>query len=85
MALYALSEHFLINNQELIDCLIKRESGGRTDAYGDHGKAYGILQFHRATFNSFSKEYGMTYLEYENPQDQIMLADFMLSDGLSTS
>jgi len=65
-----------------IDCLIKYESGGREDVYGDNGKAYGILQFHRPTFELYSTKYELD-IDYKNPEHQIILAEKMLKDGLA--
>jgi hypothetical protein len=64
----------------LIDCLIKHESNGNEYAVGDGGKAYGILQFHRRTFDAFSAKYGLT-LNYYDADDQILLAQKMLEEN----
>lgn len=69
-------------NRGLIECLIKYESGGNIKAVGDSGKAYGILQFWRSTFDGYKKLYDLEWLEYENPVDQVILADIMLRDNL---
>ena len=65
----------------LIGCLIEKESGGKVDAVGDEGKAFGILQFWLGTFNHFKEKYKMSWLEYKDPGDQITLAELMLTDG----
>lgn len=41
--------------------------------YGDNGKAYGIAQFHEATFNEFKKRADMPELDYKSMEDQIRL------------
>ena len=69
-------------NRDLIECLIKNESEGRIDVYGDARKAFGILQFHFPTFEHFKKKYGMEYLDYKNPVDQIILCNEMLNNNL---
>ena len=67
----------------LINCLIKHESGGKTNVYGDRGKAYGILQFWKGTFHGYKTKYGLEKLEYKNPDHQIIRADRMLQDDIS--
>jgi hypothetical protein len=49
---------------------IKCESGFNTDIYGDHGAAYGLGQFHKATFYAFAKEMSID-ADYYNYHDQI--------------
>ena len=65
----------------LIACLINAESDGNPYAVGDSGLAYGILQFHFATFNYYENYYGLD-LNYYSPQDQITLAKIMLKNNL---
>lgn len=69
--------------EDLINCLIQHESGGRTDVYGDRGKAYGVLQFWRETFTRYKTAYGLEDFEYKNPEHQIKLADTMLQADFS--
>ena len=62
---------------------LKCESGYRHEGvYGDSGLAYGIAQFHEATFNSFRKTAGMPELEYKDRNDQIHLMAWAFSRGL---
>lgn len=63
----------------IIKCLAKHESGYRTDVYGDNGLAYGILQFHRPTFNRFCTG------NYYSARDQITCCDEMLSRDFDRS
>jgi hypothetical protein len=73
----------IIENQELISCLIEHESSGRHDElFGDSGLAYGILQFHEDTFNRYSAKYGLE-LDYKDAESQILLANYMLSDNIA--
>ncbi len=61
--------------------VIQCESGYIHDVYGDHNKAYGLLQFHKNTFlwmSSLEKE----KLNYTNPEHQIKLFAWALSTGL---
>lgn len=55
------------------------ESEYKANAVGDHGKAYGVYQFHRATFEMFSKQMGEK-LDYYNPEDNIKLAIWALAN-----
>ncbi len=61
------------------------ESNFQTDVYGDHGLAYGIAQFHEATFNAFKKEQGEPLLDYRNPDDQIALFARSIATGHGSS
>lgn len=60
----------------LIDC----ESNWKEDAKGDGGKAFGILQFWKNTFDTFSHLYKMNG-DYYNNRDQINLALRMIRKG----
>lgn len=62
--------------------IIQCESSCRHDVYGDHGKAYGIAQFHRPTFNEFKKRAGRPELKYKCEEDQIWLLKWALRNGL---
>ena len=61
--------------------LIVCESRGKHEAVGDNGTSFGILQFKNATFAHFSRKYGMTDADIENPYHQIDLAVRMISNG----
>jgi hypothetical protein len=77
-----------IENEEIIDCLIKYECreylkiGNEAKCIGDSGLAFGPLQFHEITFDDFSGRYEIT-LNYESADDQILLADLMLSENIN--
>lgn len=71
------------SSSEEIMITLKCESGYRHEGvYGDSGLAYGIAQFHEATFNSFKKTAGMPELEYKDRTDQIQLMAWAFSKGL---
>jgi hypothetical protein len=72
----------LVGANSLLDCLISHESSWRANVYGDNGRAFGLLQFHRPTFNMFSKKYNLT-LDYYKPIDQIILASIILNDNIN--
>jgi len=67
--------------RDLIECLIHYESHGNIYATGDFGKAVGVLQFWKTTFDFYKNKYGLWFLEYENPTHQVILADLMLRDN----
>lgn len=64
---------------EVLKCLITYESQYNPNATGDSGLAFGILQFHKRTFEHYALEYKLE-LDYKNPIHQIILADLMLQD-----
>lgn len=62
----------------------KCESGLRHEGvYGDNGKAYGIMQFHRGTFDWFAKMYGKQ-MDYYSREDQIELAAWAFANGYAS-
>lgn len=66
-----------------INHIVTCESGYKhTGVYGDKGKAMGLFQFHRTTFEDQKKKYGKTWLEYEKMEDQTELAMMMMRDGM---
>lgn len=69
-----------INPKQLLK-LINCESGFNSKAVGDKGKANGLLQFWKGTYDTYADIYGLEK-EYKNPYSQIDLASKMLSDGL---
>lgn len=50
-----------MNYSALITALISVESGGRADAVGDNGKAFGILQIWDVVVKDVNTFYGTTY------------------------
>lgn len=67
------------NYNELM-AVMKCESGYRLHVYGDGGRAYSLMQFHKPTFEAFSKELGET-LDYYSPHDQIKLGAWAFAKG----
>lgn len=67
-------------NEDQLRKTIKGESTFRCDVYGDNGKAYGIAQFHKPTFERWSKELGEE-LDYYSCHDQIKLMSWAFSKG----
>ena len=86
--LYAESREYTVSEMKgiveansLLYCLIKNESSWNPTNIGDSGKAYGLLQFHKPTFDRYSAKYGLT-LNYYSPIDQILLAKLMINDNI---
>ncbi|MEK7192553.1 MAG: transglycosylase SLT domain-containing protein [Patescibacteria group bacterium] len=67
-------------NVKLATDIARCESEFRTDVYGDSGKAYGVFQFHKPTFDEFAKKFG-DELDYKNTEDNIKLAVWALAHG----
>lgn len=55
------------------------ESEFKVNAVGDGGKAYGIYQFHKPTFDMFAKKFGEK-LDYYDTEHNIQLAIWALSN-----
>lgn len=49
--------------------------------YNDAGAAYGVYQFHRATFVEYAPHLGLTGADYKNPIAQIQVAAWMFANG----
>jgi len=70
-----------LNNREILAKVIKCESGGRHNIYGDGGKAFGIAQFHKATFLWLAEKSGMEGLKWKDKEAQIFLLKWALANG----
>ena len=74
-----------IPTAEMIELLVKCESGGNPGAIGDNGKARGVLQFHRGTLKSFAVKYGLrtelTEADYSNTSLQREVARKMIEEN----
>jgi hypothetical protein len=60
-------------NETSMLATLKCESELKHDSHGDGGLAYGIAQFHEATFNEFKELAGLPELDYRSKEDQIKL------------
>ncbi|MBI5742592.1 MAG: hypothetical protein HZA25_02010 [Candidatus Niyogibacteria bacterium] len=60
-------------NETSMLATLKCESELKHESYGDGGLAYGIAQFHEATFNEFKELAGLPELDYRSKEDQIQL------------
>lgn len=61
--------------------IIKCESQWKEDAVGDGGRAYGLAQFHRPTWDWLVKLSGKKGLDYYEPSHQIELLTWALENG----
>lgn len=68
-------------DQNLSLAVAKCESQLNPVAVGDSGKAYGVYQFHKPTFDMFSKMM-REKLNYKSTEDNIKVAVWALSNGL---
>lgn len=75
----AYAKKFGVSQKLALD-VAKCESSLRGNVFGDSGKAYGTYQFHKPTFEAFSKEFG-EQLDYYNNEDNIKLAIWAFKKG----
>lgn len=48
-----------VEDLRLMECIVFNESGGRSEAIGDSGKAVGVAQYHLATFLGHRRQMGL--------------------------
>lgn len=65
---------------KLISKIIQCESQGKENALGDGGRAFGIMQYHKASFINHSEIYGEE-LDYYSTYDQIKLGTWAIANG----
>ena len=70
----------LLAEKPIIQCLIKKESGGDCSKIGKAGEI-GCLQYLPTTFAEYSQKYGLA-LDIHSSEDQIILAAKMIENGL---
>ena len=79
-----LTEEPLVNQapevSPMVYEIIKCESQWKENAVGDGGRAYGLAQFHRPTWDWLTELSGKD-LDYENPSHQIELLTWALENG----
>lgn len=68
-------------NYTEMDKVIICESNWRSDVYGDGGKAYSYAQFHKPTFERWTKEINKD-LSYSNPIDHLELMAYAFGQGV---
>lgn len=64
----------------LIKKMVKCESEFKTTALGDGGRAYGLMQYHKASFERHAKLFGEE-LDYYSSHDQIKLGSWAVANG----
>ena len=65
----------------LLNKIVELESGWRPNVIGDGGRAFGLAQFHKGTFDDFKEEAQMSELEYKNPYHQLTLLVWAIENG----
>lgn len=69
-------------NTHSIECLVARESGGRTLAVGDNGAAVGVAQYHLGTFLSHRRQMGLTQEDLRtNKEESIKTMTWAIANG----
>ena len=62
--------------------IVMCESGGRhDDTWGDNGKAYGIVQYHEATFIEHAEKAGLHNADWKDKEHQLMLLKWAIENG----
>ena len=65
-----------------MECIVFNESGGRSEAIGDHGLAVGACQYHLATFLGHRKQMGLPLADLRKDTDACLQAMmFSISNG----
>lgn len=72
------AEYYKADEKELSK-VAKCESSFNQKAVGDGGRAYGIFQYHKPTFDRFSKLLGED-LDYYSAHDQLKLTAFVFAE-----
>lgn len=77
------AQKYRVSGKEML-AVLRCESGLKHEGiYGDHGLAYGIAQFHEATFNSFQSKSGLD-LNYRDQNNQIELMAWAFANNLKS-
>ena len=86
--LLALTKVANATDFDLMQEIVRCESGFRPDVWGDDGRSYGIAQFQKATFNEFAKqaksEMKKAHLwpaKWKNPEHQMFLLGWAIDHG----
>src|SRR3990167_512271 len=66
---------------KLISKVIECESQWKENAVGDGNRAYGLFQYHKASFKNHAKLYGEE-LDYYSSFDQIKLGTWAIANGM---
>ena len=68
----------------IVESIILCESGGNNNAVGDNGRARGVGQFWRSTFDFMKAEANNPFLDYYSEQDQRWLLKWALNNGYAS-
>jgi len=61
-------------NRKYCECIISLESGGRSEATGDNGRAHGVAQYHLDTYLSDAEKVGLPVQDDRRDPDRAILA-----------
>jgi len=61
--------------------LAEKESSYKIDAVGDKGKAVSLFQFWESTWDLFSKKFGLSGFDRNNPVDNTIMACLAIKSG----
>lgn len=71
-----------VEDIRFMECIVFNESGGRSEAIGDNGKAIGACQYHLATFLGHRKQMGLPLVDLRKNTDACLQAMmFSISNG----
>lgn len=81
----ASAAYYHVNADHLVKTM-KCESHGDAAAVGDHGRTYGLMQFHQDTFDwmkGLAIKAGEPFqtFAYKNPESQLKLAAWAFANG----
>jgi hypothetical protein len=73
----------IVNYNSIIEKLSILESGNNPDAIGDHGKAFGILQFHDIAVHEHNNQFNTNYTHQDcfNPEISKLITENLLRLG----
>ncbi len=60
--------------EKYAECIVTLESGGRSEATGDNGRAHGVAQYHLGTYLSDAKKVGLPVQDDRRNDDRAILA-----------
>jgi len=61
-------------NRKYCECIVALESGGRSEATGDNGRAHGVAQYHLSTYLADAKKVGLPVQDDRRDPDRAILA-----------
>jgi hypothetical protein len=79
-AIVYIADNMGLNRTQMYQTLVC-ESNLKYNAVGDNGRAFGVAQFHKATWDLFNKKRG-THLNYYSTKDQILMMGWAFKNDL---